>query len=101
MTPLNAIINKCESVHSKIKKVPDKQNVAETFATIKSEVDVIWASSKAMHLLTTSQLQNYQIDCDKLKPVAFNYKTLGFGNFNDYLQAYLKPFEIKLKTKRV
>ena len=34
---------------------------------VKNEVDIIWSAAKAMFILTTSQLQNYQIDCSRYK----------------------------------
>ncbi len=52
-------------------------------------------------MLTTSQLQNYKIDCDKFKAIAASYKSRGVKNFSEYITEFLKPFEIKLKFRRV
>ncbi len=35
---------------------------------VQTQMDVIWSSSKAMELMTASQLQHYQIDCNQYEP---------------------------------
>jgi hypothetical protein len=45
-------------------------------------------------MLTTSQLQNYQVDCQKLKVAATSF---GIGNlrpeqFHDFLKELVRPF---------
>jgi hypothetical protein len=62
---------------------------------------MIWASSKSMHMLTTSQLQTYKIDCDKFKPTAASYKKKDVADFCEYLNDFVKPFEIKLKIRSI
>lgn len=68
---------------------------------LKNDVDMIWASSKGMHMLTASQLQNYKIDCDKYKAIAVSYKTKGVGDFQQYITEFMKPFQIKLKFRSI
>lgn len=63
------------------------------FEKIKQEVDVIWASSKAMMTLTSSQLQNYQIDCNRYQA---NCGKVQFNSFRDYFMATMKPYKIKM-----
>lgn len=62
---------------------------------------MIWASSKFMHMLNTSQLQTYKIDCGKFKPTAASYKKKGVADFCEYLKEFVIPFEIKLKIRDI
>jgi signal transduction histidine kinase len=70
-------------------------------SSIKNDVDMIWASSKGMHMLTTSQLQNYKIDCDKFMPQATSYKRNGIKDFQQYITEMVKPFLIKLQLRGI
>jgi hypothetical protein len=62
------IMNGCDLIKSKINNLADDP--------LCNEINAVWAASQCMHMLTTSQLQNYQIDCDKLKPVATPFVTV-------------------------
>jgi hypothetical protein len=45
------------------------EEVTQSFVSfVQTQMDVIWSSSKAMELMTASQLQHYQIDCKQYEP---------------------------------
>ena len=61
-------------------------------------MDVIWSSSKAMELMTASQLQHYQIDCKQYQPkLAVQY----IQDFKSYLSNFIKMFDYSMESKKV
>lgn len=64
---------------------------------------MIWSSSKAMHQLTTSQLQNYQMECNRYKPLAsaFCSEDQRINSLTAYLNEFLLMFMVKLQSRRL
>lgn len=121
LTPLNAIINGCEFIQKKIQEkmdskykarnsqnkpnaVTQQQSVSgpsdDLLPVILKEIDIVWASSQGMHMLTTSQLETYKLECNKLQPIAFNCRFKGQSGFREYMNQLLTSFAIKLSSRR-
>lgn len=60
--------------------------------------NIIWSSAKQMHLLTLSQLSNYQINCKRIQLKA---TLLKHNKFSDFILELLEPFQETLKLKNI
>lgn len=71
LTPLNSLINMSEILMKMCEKSSALENLSDesrdfyTFVIKYSKT--IWSVSKLMHMMTSSQINHYQIDCKRVQ----------------------------------